>query len=304
MKKGDNFFKIKDEEVSFVRSDKLHFYFDDGKYFFKADDRCASILESELLADKIGQKLGVDVLHVKPAQYTSKSNKKYVGLMSENFFLNNLRVQFDNDCMLLISRHNYYDVCTAVQKFVNQTQIMQPELNLKLEPKFFSKLQDMMFFDFLTFQGDRYSRNFDFYMKQTKDGWELCFAPIYDNSWIFGFQDFIFNNIDPSKAEVEKYIQNNQEFVFGYVVFSSYEGMKTDMHIRTIYNERYKILAKRAYLLDIDKCIDEIESENPGFVFDPKLKLIANHFWDYTKKILEKDFNIKRILKDLEDFEK
>ena len=51
--------------------------------------------------------------------------------------------------------------------------------------------------------------------------------------------------------------------------------MKNDILKVFHHNQRLKTLAVRAYNIDIEQCIAEIENDYPGYVFDPLYKQAA-----------------------------
>ncbi len=279
------------------------FYFDDDRYFFKFNDEQGTIFEAELLATKIGEKLGIDVLHVEPAVFVDQKNKEYLGVMSKNFFADNLTVHFDIKSSALLGKTTYDGIVSGVKEYLNRTSILQPEMNVKLESNFYNKLRDMIFFDFLTFQSDRYLRNVEFFLKKSKDGWTFCLAPIFDNSWIFAFQERGYGKYNPTKNYVSDYVKNHA-FILGYSQYQDYRGMKNDILKVFHHNQRLKTLAVRAYNIDIEQCIAEIENDYPGYVFDPLYKQAAKNCWDVTKRTLKVDFDVENLIKEIDEFEK
>lgn len=299
-----SFFKIHEDQSLDYRISSTSFFFDDNKYFFKFNDDNGAILEAELLATKIGEKLGIDVLHVEPAVFCDKEKNEYLGMMSKNFRIDTLPVVFDFRTSRLIQETCYDVVIKGVKEFVNRTNLMQPAMNVKIESKFYTKLQDMLFFDFLTLQADRFRRNFEFFMKKNKDGWDVCLSPIFDNSWIFGFQEKEFPEFKPTKEYLSNYVFKEHLFIFGYEMYQTYISMKKEI-LKTFYhNERFKTLAMRAYNIDIDECIAEIENEYPGYEFDQTYRRAAKNCWDITKRTLKVDFGVENLIKEFDDFEK
>lgn len=294
----DNFFVINEsKDIEFLGEFDIMFYFDKNRYFFKGENYCGAFVDAELLAAKLGQKLGIDVLQVKPAVFRSKSVKKdYFGVMSENFFYNNLKVSFDYVQNNKIKKHDYQNIVSAAKEYVQKTNLAMPEINLILEKDFYSKLRDMIFFDFLTFQGDRFPRNIEFVLKKRDQHWEMCLAPIFDNSWIFGFEDRLYD--EPEFQLSETYVKRflaNHKYVIGFKPWQTYDGMAEDILSVFRHNKRYQMLAKKAYQIDIEQCIEEVESENEGIIFDCQTKKRAKYFWDVTKKTLEEKFDIKNL---------
>lgn len=293
------------KDIVFINYYKSCFYFDNKEYFFKVNDNQGAILEGELLATKIGEKLGIDVLHVEPAVFVDKSGNEKVGLLSKNFFKDRLSVYFDAKASAEVKKMTYNGIINGVKEFIHRSNKLQPELNIDLESNFYTKLRDMIFFDFLTFQGDRFLRNIDFFMKKNKtcDGWTLCLAPIFDNSWIFCFQEHISGFL-PLKPIVSDYISRRHYFITGFKAYQGYDEMKNDVLKYFYRNTRMKKLAVKAYNIDIEECIAEIEKEYPGYIFAPEYKQSAIDCWNFTKQTLKIDFGVENLIKESDDFEK
>ena len=80
--------------------------------------------------------------------------------------------------------------------------------------------------------------------------------------------------------------------------------MKNDILKVFHHNQRLKTLAVRAYNIDIEQCIAEIENDYPGYVFDPLYKQAAKNCWDVTKRTLKVDFDVENLIKEIDEFEK
>ena len=283
---NEKLFKINEsDDIVYTTNYAVMFYFDNNQYFFKEDNGFGSLVETELLASKIGQKLGVDTVEVKPAVFCAPSvDREIVGVFAKNFHKDDVAVNFNNEIREFLVKNNYDSVVKAVKKYINDTKIKQ-DIDIKLEPKFYQKLLDMIFFDFVTLQADRHEGNYEFLLKKVGNCWQLGLAPIFDNSWIFGIQEV--NRTYVQKSNIQDYIKGVHRYIFGFKQCQKYENIKNDILYLCRHSDRYRMLAKRVLDIDVLECIDELENENPGIVFDEGIKNVAKYCWQIVQNDLK-----------------
>ena len=209
------------------------FFFDDKKYFFKQQDDLAANIYGELLAAKIGEKMGLNVLKVKPA-IVKFNNDEIDGIISKNFIS-------DDDIRLtaitLKDKHrhlkiHYEAIISLLEKYI-KAEMNYSDLSFEIDKSVYKDLQSLIFFDFLTFQSDRGLRNIEFVLQKQKDkSWKIKLAPIYDNSMIFGYEELglILYNTKKGLSDYRcKAILNkclNRTFLFSFDDNFKYKTLK------------------------------------------------------------------------------
>ena len=267
----------------------IKFFYDNKKMFFKQCNGISSNVYSELVAGKIGEKIGLNVLKVKPAVYICDKEKIY-GMISQNYVTeNDIRITYNDYCEFsdgkLKNTIDYNDLIDAIKKYIDYEKLYE-NIDIKLDKNFYKDLQSIIFFDFLTFQADRAVYNVEFLLKKQKNSWILSVSPIFDNSMCFRGN---------SQFKLDKKTKQ-PEFLFGYNNKFDTQGLKDEIKKRLKYNQNYQKMAVKAYNIDINDCFEEIEIENPNFKFDQNIKDIISESWAKTLDILKNHFNIEEYL--------
>lgn len=289
-----------EKEPDFFNTYNIKFFFDNKSKFFKQHDGVSANIYTELVANKIGEKLGLNMLKIKPAVYKNDFTDIY-GIVSNSYIgENEIRINYKdlqpftkknlNDCV------DYDEFITVVKKYLNYEKNVEG-FDIKLDKNFYKDLQNIIFFDFLIFQSDRSARNIEFILKKINDVWQMSVAPIYDNSLTFCIMANYLGDLNDNYLNVEKEAQRTK-FMFAYDNKFSFDGFVTSIKKRFVYNQNYQKMAIQAYNIDINNCFEEIEKENPNFTFDFKVKKIIRASWQITKEILQKQFDIQNYLSD------
>lgn len=286
------YIKIEPKKIlSYIGNDEtIHFFYEENgqNYFFK-QEWFGAVVEGELLAGKIGQKLGLNVVQVKPA-YVVFEDKKFYGVASKNYLPKGC-FKFDFNYYSFYDNSFEVDNCTynmILRIIKNHIQMENDYDNTKLvlDKNIYKNLQEMIFFDFLTMQTDRATRNFDFYMQKENGNWVVKLAPIFDNSSIFGFIELMCECDSGVKIHNTKTLFNNitanTTFLTAFSKDSNYNKLFNDIKKLVYRNPYFERLCLRAKQIDILECINEIENQYKGFKFPKEFVDFAKYGWDKT----------------------